>query len=93
MWFKIIFACLPAAVVGILFDDILEEKLQNYIVVAISLIVFGVLFILVENWNKNKKSKINSLAEITYTTAVLIGVFPADCGYFFRVHPDLERRF
>lgn len=82
MWFKIIVACLPAAVVGILFDDILEEKLQNYIVVAISLIVFGVLFILVENWNKNKKSKINSLAEITYTTAVLIGVFQLIAAIF-----------
>ena len=82
MWFKIIVACLPPAVVGILFDDILEEKLQNYIVVAISLIVFGVLFILVENWNKNKKSKINSLAEITYTTAVLIGVFQLIAAIF-----------
>ena len=82
MWFKIIVACLPAAVVGILFDDILEEKLQNYIVVAISLIVFGVLFILVENWNKNKKSKINSLAQITYTTAVLIGVFQLIAAIF-----------
>ena len=82
MWFKIVVACLPAAIVAILFDDILEEKLQNYIVVAISLIVFGILFILVENWNKNKKPKINSLADITYTTAVLIGVFQLTAAIF-----------
>ena len=82
MWFKIVVACLPAAVVGILFDDILEEKLQNYVVVAIFLILFGILFIFVENWNKNKKPKINSIAEITYTTAVLIGVFQLIAAIF-----------
>ena len=59
MWFKIIFACLPAAVVGLLFDDQLNELFYNPLTVAIALIVFGVLFIFIENYNKGKETKIN----------------------------------
>ena len=75
MWFKIIFACLPAAVVGLLFDDQLNELFYNPLTVAIALIVFGVLFIFIENYNKGKETKINSLSEITYNTALIIGIF------------------
>ena len=71
MWFKIIFACLPAAVVGLLFDDQLNELFYNPLTVAIALIVFGVLFIFIENYNKGKETKINSLSEITYNTALI----------------------
>lgn len=82
LWFKIIAACVPAAIVGLAFDDVLEEYFYNYQTVAIMLIVFGVLFILVENRNKGKKPKINSLGEITYTTAILIGVFQLIAAVF-----------
>lgn len=82
LWFKIIAACVPAAIVGLAFDDVLEEYFYNYQTVAIMLIVFGVLFILVENHNKGKKPKINSLGEITYTTAILIGVFQLIAAVF-----------
>lgn len=82
MWFKIVVACIPAAIIGILFDDIFNELFYNYKTVAIALIVFGVLFLVVENANKNKPSKINSLGEITYTTAMLIGVFQLIAAIF-----------
>ncbi|MBD5105604.1 MAG: undecaprenyl-diphosphate phosphatase [Lachnospiraceae bacterium] len=82
MWFKIVVACVPAAIIGILFDDIFNELFYNYVTVAIALIVFGILFLVVETANKNKSSKINSLGEITYTTAMLIGVFQLIAAIF-----------
>ncbi len=80
MWFKIIFACLPAAVVGLLFDDQLNELFYNPLTVAIALIVFGVLFIFIENYGK--ETKINSLSEITYNTALIIGIFQLIAAVF-----------
>ena len=80
LWGKIIVACLPAAVVGILFDEVLEKLFYNPVCVALALIVFGVLFIVVEN--RNKKSKINSLSEITYNTTLLIGLFQLIAAVF-----------
>lgn len=82
MWFKIIFACLPAAVVGILFDDQLNELFYNPFTVAIALIVFGILFIFIENYNKGRSSKINSISEITYNTALIIGIFQLIAAIF-----------
>lgn len=82
MWFKIVVACIPAAIIGILFDDIFNKLFYNYKTVAIALIVFGVLFLVVESANKNKPAKINSLEEITYTTAMLIGVFQLIAAIF-----------
>lgn len=82
MWFKIIAACIPAAIVGVLFDDQLNELFYNPLTVAIALIVFGVLFIFIENYNKGKKSKINSLNEITYNTALIIGIFQLIAAIF-----------
>lgn len=82
MWFKIIVACLPAAVVGLLFDDQLNELFYNPTTVAIMLIVFGVLFIVVENYNKGKRPTINSLADITYTTAIIIGIWQLIAAVF-----------
>lgn len=82
MWFHILVSTVPAAIIGILFDDVLEELFYNYQTVAIMLIIFGVAFILVENYHKGKNSKINSLAEITYQTAFLIGVFQVIAAVF-----------
>lgn len=82
MWFKIIVACVPAAIIGLLFDDVLNELFYNPITVAISLIVFGVLFIFIENYNKNRSAKINSLSEITYNTALIIGIFQLIAAIF-----------
>ena len=82
MWFKIVVACLPAAVVGLLFDDQLNALFYNPTTVAIMLIVFGILFIVVENYNKGKRSTINSLADITYTTAIIIGIWQLIAAVF-----------
>lgn len=75
MWFKILVACVPAAIVGILFDEKLEELFYNYVTVALALIIFGVLFIVIEIKNKDMKVKVNAIADITYPMAVWIGVF------------------
>ena len=75
LWFKILAACIPAAVIGIAFDDVLDALFYNPWCVAIALIVFGIAFIVLENRNKNRTPKITQLNEITYQTAFLIGVF------------------
>ncbi len=75
LWLKVIVGCIPAAVIGFLFDDFIEQKFNNYLVVAITLIVYGILFIVVENYNKGKNPKINSLNSLTYKTAAAIGCF------------------
>ncbi len=80
LWGKIIVACVPAAIVGILFDEVFEKLFYNPVCVSLALIIFGVLFIVIEN--KNKKSKINSLEEITYNTALLIGIFQLIAAVF-----------
>lgn len=82
MWFKILVSCVPAAVIGILFDDVLNALFYRYEVVALALIVFGIAFIVIENWNRGRTPKINSLAEITYQTALLIGVFQVIAAVF-----------
>ena len=75
MWFKILAACIPAAVVGLLFDDKINELFYNYWTVAAALIIFGILFIVIENRNKTLRPKINSIAEITWKAAFLVGIF------------------
>jgi undecaprenyl-diphosphatase len=82
MWIKIVIACIPAVIVELAFGDKLEELFYNYITVAVMLILFGVLFIVVENWNKTRSSKINTIAEISYQTAFLIGVFQLIAAVF-----------
>ena len=73
---KVILACIPAGVIGILFDDKLNEILYNWQTVAVTLIIYGVFFILIEIWNKkkNKESAIQTVTDITFTTAFLIGL-------------------
>ncbi|BCK00439.1 undecaprenyl-diphosphate phosphatase [Anaerocolumna chitinilytica] len=75
MWFKIVVAVLPAGVIGILYDDKIDALFYNYITVAITLIVYGVLFIFIEKRNSRGNFRITSLAEITYQTAIIIGIF------------------
>lgn len=77
MWFKVIAAMLPAAIVGIPFDNYFEKHFHNWQVVSAALIVYGVLFIVIEKINKNRKPKVNSIPELSYKTAILIGCFQA----------------
>ena len=82
MWFKIVVACLPAAVVGLLFDEYFESLFYNGVCVAIALIVFGVGFLIIENKNRHKRAKIRSLSEITFNTALIIGFFQLIAAVF-----------
>lgn len=75
LWLKVLVASVPAAIIGLIFNDKIDSMFYNYITVAITLIVYGVLFIVVENYNKNKTPKISTLKEITYSTALFIGFF------------------
>lgn len=77
MWFKVIIAILPAAIIGIPFDDFFEEKFHNYIVVSLALIVYGIAFLIIEKRNKSLKPKVESIAEMSYKTAFLVGCFQA----------------
>ncbi len=82
LWFKIVVGCVPAAVVGLLFDEKLEELFYNPICVAIALIVFGIAFIIVENGNKNRKPVVTELSQLTYKTAMIIGLFQLIAAIF-----------
>jgi len=75
LWFKVVVGVLPSAVIGLLLDDWMDEHLYNYIVVAITLILYGVAFLFVEKWNAARTMKIQSVEEIDYRTAILIGAF------------------
>lgn len=75
MWFKIAVASIPAAIVGILFSDEFDALFYNYVSVALALIIFGVLFIVIENRNAGKPARIRTIDDITYKTAIIIGVF------------------
>ncbi|WP_459129816.1 undecaprenyl-diphosphate phosphatase [Guggenheimella bovis] len=75
LWSKILVACIPAGIIGILFDDKIEELFYNPVSVAIALIVFGILFILVERRNKGRVPTIKALEEIGYKEALIIGFF------------------
>ncbi len=75
LWFKVVVAVLPSAVLGLLFDDFLEQHLYNYVVVAAMLIVYGIAFLLAEKQNQNRHFPIDSVHEIDYKTALFIGCF------------------
>jgi len=75
LWMKVVVACIPAGVLGILFDDWMEEHLHNYMVVSIMLILYGVLFIVIENWNKRSTPNVTKLSQLSYKTAFIIGMF------------------
>lgn len=75
LWFKIFVACIPTIVIALPFNDIIEEKFNNYAVVAVTLILYGVLFIVIENYNKKRKARYCSLEDLSFKTAFLIGIF------------------
>ena len=75
LWFKIVIACLPAAVIGILFDDVLDKYLYNPYVVAAMLIIYGVIFIAFENHNQYAEARVKKVSQISYQTAFYIGLF------------------
>lgn len=75
LWSKIILACIPAAVIGLLVDDILDEYLMNGYVVAATLILYGVLFIIIENRNQYRSFEVQKVGDISYQTALWIGLF------------------
>ena len=82
MWIKIVIACIPAAIVGILFDDKINLLFYNFQSVAIALIVFGILFIVVENYNKDRSSIAKNINQLTYKMAIIIGLFQLIAAIF-----------
>lgn len=82
LWGKILVACVPAAVIGVFFDDFFEALFYNEVCVSIALIVFGVAFIVIETLNKKKTIKAEGVADITYKLALLIGVFQLIAAIF-----------
>lgn len=75
MWVKVVVAFLPSAVFGLFLNDFLEENFGTPLTIAIMLIVYGIAFIVIERWNKTRVPKINTMKEITYQTALIIGMF------------------
>lgn len=75
LWFKVVVACIPGAIVTLLFDEYIEAHLQTPLVIAAALIVYGIAFIVIERWNAGKTPKVRTLNDITYRTALLIGLF------------------
>ena len=75
MWSKVLVGCLPAAIIGLLFDDKIDAIFYNYVTVVITLILYGIFFILIENKNREKKAKYNSLKDLSYSLAIYIGLF------------------
>lgn len=82
MWLKIVVACIPAAIVGILFDDKINELFYNFQTVATTLIVFGILFIVVENYNQGKRPKVNDIKYLTFKMAIIIGLWQLIAAVF-----------
>ena len=75
LWLKIFLACIPAGLIGFLFEDQIDELFFNFKTVAATLIIYGFLFILIERRNKTRNSSINELSQLNYAAAVMIGIF------------------
>ncbi|MDD4347057.1 MAG: undecaprenyl-diphosphate phosphatase [Desulfitobacteriaceae bacterium] len=75
IWYKVMIGVVPAAVLGFMFDDLLNNRFYNYLTVAVMLIVYGILFIVIENWNHGRQIKIQTFNDLTYKTAFFIGIF------------------
>ena len=82
MWFKILVACIPAIIVGVFVDDLLDELFYNWVCVSIMLILFGIAFIVVERWVKDKDPHVTTIDQITYPQALLIGAFQLIAAVF-----------
>ncbi|MDF1493476.1 undecaprenyl-diphosphate phosphatase [Caproiciproducens sp. CPB-2] len=75
LWLKVLAACIPAGIIGILFNDQIDKIFYNYQTVAVTLILYGVLFIVIENRNRNKRPAVRNFSQLTYKTALFIGIF------------------
>ena len=75
IWLKVVVACIPGAVVTLLFDDYIEAHLHTPLVIALMLILYGIAFILIEKWNRNRQPKVARLEDMTYRTALMVGLF------------------
>ena len=75
LWFKVVVAVIPSAVIGVLLDDWMDEHLYNYVVVAFALMLYGVAFLFVENANEGRELKVKNVFDINYRTALFIGCF------------------
>lgn len=75
LWTKILVSCLPAAIIGLIFNDAIDSLFYNYQTVVITLIIYGVIFIIIERWNQKRNPTITALHQITYQTALIIGMF------------------
>lgn len=75
LWLKVVVACIPGAIVTLLFDDYIEAHFHTPIVIACALIFYGIAFIFIETWNKKRTPIVHELSDITYTTAFMIGLF------------------
>ena len=82
LWIKIIVACIPAAIIGLLFDDKINALFYNPTSVSIALIVFGVLFIVIENRNRRMRPRVTKLGQLTYQTAIIIDLFQVLAAVF-----------
>ena len=82
LWFHILVSTIPAAIIGVLFDDVFESLFYNFQTVAIMLILFGIAFIVVENWNKGRTPKVTALSGLTYKAALIIGIFQVIAAVF-----------
>lgn len=75
LWFKVVVACIPGAAVTILFDDYIEAHLHTPLVIAAALIFYGLAFLFIEDWNRKRTPTVTKLSDITYKTALIIGLF------------------
>ncbi len=75
LWFKVVVACIPGAIITLLFDNFIEEHLHTPVMIATTLIAYGIAFIIVENWNKKSEPSVMHLTDISYKTALMIGLF------------------
>ncbi len=82
MWFKVLVACIPTIVIGLPFEDIMHKMFYNWQTVAVMLILFGIAFIVVERWNKNRKPVFDSIASMPYNVALMIGAFQLIAAVF-----------
>lgn len=82
LWIKILIACIPAGVIGVLWGDTFNKMFFNSRVVAVMLVLIGIAFLFVEKWNKNRKSHITCISDITYKAAFIIGIFQLVAAIF-----------
>ncbi|MGR3741499.1 undecaprenyl-diphosphate phosphatase [Companilactobacillus sp. DQM5] len=75
LWFKVLVACIPSIIVGLPLNDWMDAHLNNWQVISATLLIYGILFIIIENYNKNKKAKLTDLNTLSFKTAFIIGLF------------------